>query len=110
MKILGWQVSAHRLPPPAAPDPDERVYMDATVLLHRALNGRHWSRRTSGLPERRWNRAFGLLQAAEVVGSDGMIHRTFITAIGMLWIHRAAQVQLRNAGRFVTPHPPHPPK
>lgn len=106
MRIFGWAFSAVRLPPAAAPDPDQRMYMDAAVLVHRAISGRHWSRRTSGLPERRWRLAYALLTAAEVVSPDGMIHRDFITAIGLLWIYHAAQIQLRNAGRYVPAAPP----
>lgn len=113
MRLLGYRITATKLPPPPPADPDQRVYMDAVVLVHRALNGRHWSRRTSGMPHRRWNQAYALLQAAGLIEVDGMIHADFITAIGCLWVYHAGQVQLRASGNYVpakTPPAPHPPK
>jgi len=109
MKVVGWSVTAAKLPPrEGSVDPTGVVYRDAITLLNRALTGRNWSRRRSGLADRRSRAAYALLQAAEIVVGGEVVNHDYPTYLFLLWNYHAQQTQLRNAKNYVSPHtPPH---
>lgn len=112
MRVFGWNVTAARVQTPDAPPatPTDIVYRDAVTLLNRALTGRNWSRRRSGLADRRWRAAYALLQAAEIVGGGEIVKHPYPTYLFLLWQFHARQTQLRNAKTFVPPVTPPSPK
>lgn len=106
MRILGFDV--RRIPPAAKPPAadDARVYQDCCILLVRAFSGKPWSRRLTPIPNRRWNEAFNVLQAAGIVTGSGPITHEFTTCLFLLWKHHADKVQLQAQHNYVSSTPP----